>query len=367
MRALIALCLLLLLSGWACSDDDSPGDNKESGITLFDGSSCGPGNCGGCCTSSGACIVVSSTDNCGKSGGLCIKCKTGEACVNGVCMGSGSCDSTTCPTGCCEGGVCKPGTSTSACGTLGKTCTACQSTQVCSAGLCATAGSCGSSCTGCCSGTTCVAGTSTSACGTGGIACITCKTGETCSSGKCTGSSTCGSGTCSGCCQSGLCVSGTSTNACGTGGQTCTSCKTYQKCESGVCKIDQSSKWGITVVSATINQTKTDWDWFAYMEPDVFVELVIGTQKKASTTKDNTYTPTWNEELITATASEILTSGLKATVYDYDSITSNEVMGLCSISVTESALTSGSFYVTSCPDANGKKYVDKLSFKSVNK
>ncbi len=54
------------------------------------------------------------------------------------------CSSASCPTGCCSSsGRCETGTSSAACGQLGRACTACSISQSCSAGTCTTPGAAG--------------------------------------------------------------------------------------------------------------------------------------------------------------------------------------------------------------------------------
>jgi|APLak6261675434_1056106.scaffolds.fasta_scaffold00533_8 hypothetical protein len=57
---------------------------------------CGPSNCTGCCSASGACVVGSSTLDCGAAGAQCTQCALGSSCFLGQCSstqtggGSGS-------------------------------------------------------------------------------------------------------------------------------------------------------------------------------------------------------------------------------------------------------------------------------------
>ncbi|MDX2009236.1 MAG: hypothetical protein SFW67_03550 [Myxococcaceae bacterium] len=46
---------------------------------------CGPSNCRGCCSSSGACVEGTSNQQCGLGGEACLSCGTGRLCVAGVC------------------------------------------------------------------------------------------------------------------------------------------------------------------------------------------------------------------------------------------------------------------------------------------
>jgi hypothetical protein len=61
------------------------------------GSSCGPGNCAGCCDANSQCQVAAA-DHCGKNGLACSVCSAGQSCFLGTCQfngGNGSGNGTT--------------------------------------------------------------------------------------------------------------------------------------------------------------------------------------------------------------------------------------------------------------------------------
>ncbi len=93
---------------------------------------CGPSNCLGCCSSSGACVSGGSATQCGAGGLACVACGTGRTCASGTCQSPASCASTC--AGCCVNEVCMAGTAPDACGKSGATCVACSActNQVCS-------------------------------------------------------------------------------------------------------------------------------------------------------------------------------------------------------------------------------------------
>jgi hypothetical protein len=141
------------------------------------------GFCSGCCDPSHLCLSGITSSACGTGGEQCDVCVAGETCTSGDCVTTTTCGPGNCG-GCCSGNVCESGTSTSACGTGGETCQTCGGGQSCSGGDCVT--TCGpGNCGGCCSGNVCQSGTSTSACGTGGETCQTCGGGQSCSGGDC--------------------------------------------------------------------------------------------------------------------------------------------------------------------------------------
>ncbi len=409
-RSIMTACSLaaLLLLAAACSGDGDP-PGQDGGITLPDGSACTPSNCVGCCTTTGACIIVPSNTYCGSGGKACIPCKNTEICSQGQCIPAGKCSQASCPGGCCKGDTCMPGTGKEACGSSGIQCLQCSTTQkcgtnkscvcdssscsgccdaatqtcksgnssmacgkggnackmcdagqVCKEGGCTKGEKCSSSncSTGCCDGDTCMKGDTPSFCGTGGASCKTCQTGFKCQSGVCNDPSKCGPSSCaSGCCSQGQCLSGSSINACGTGGNVCQACKKSQLCTSGKCKLDPSSKWSITVVNADLDKSKS-WDTLINTEPDVYVQVGVGSNTGKTTVKNNTYAPYWNELVLTTTAGSLASYGLSLKVYDDDWPTGDQLMGSCKPSVPEKVLLSGAGYMQSC----GGKDVKKINF-----
>ncbi|PZR12280.1 MAG: hypothetical protein DI536_15360 [Archangium gephyra] len=147
-----------------------------SGTT--DGGACGPGNCAGCCSQSGACVLQQSANRCGTNGDRCEVCPGGNSCNAGVCTPCNGCiDSTT--------GACAIGTAVTACGTGANACQVCDAaTQACVNGACVSANCDATNCNGCCEGTTCVLPGMMSAvrCGQGanGLACVPCDVDQTC-------------------------------------------------------------------------------------------------------------------------------------------------------------------------------------------
>ncbi|MES1177064.1 MAG: hypothetical protein ABUL62_22270 [Myxococcales bacterium] len=121
---------------------------------------CTNGKCfnGSCCTgcwNGTTCFAGTEASACGKGGGTCSNCNTGNECVIGSCASDGTCTSMPAP----------PGTSCS------------NGTGKCQAGAC---------CTGCWDGTTCQLGTSNGVCGKGGIARAACTDTNPCTTDSCT-------------------------------------------------------------------------------------------------------------------------------------------------------------------------------------
>lgn len=159
--------------------------------------------------------------------------------------------------------------------------------------------------------------------------------------GTCVDSTLCGPDSCSGCCEGGTCKGGADSLACGSGGGPCQICAQVQMCQAGSCQLDPSSSWGVIFVGATIDQAKT-WDSTPFFtSPDPFVEVSVGQQTGNTTSQNDTYAPQWDELVFTTTADALLTWGMDLKVFDDDWPTSDELMGSCAVTVTESLLKSG--------------------------
>ena len=158
----------------------------------------------------------------------------------------------------------------------------------------------------------------------------------------------CGPANCKGCCQAGACLTMVSNAACGQGGQPCVACKKHENCQTGACKLDKSSQWGVTVVNAVINGGKK-WDNPPQIAPDPFVEITVATKKGKTSVKLNTLQPTWNEQVLVATANDLLIHGLNVKVFD-DDLTGDQLMGSCKAAVAESVLLGGAGMITCGPD-----------------
>src|SRR5581483_6086613 len=83
--------------------------------------SCGPSNCAGCCIDGAYCAVGTNNNACGQAGQACQQCSDTARCQSrpsggGHCGDGQSCGPLNCG-GCCTDGECVPGYSTSLCGT----------------------------------------------------------------------------------------------------------------------------------------------------------------------------------------------------------------------------------------------------------
>jgi len=318
---------------------------------------CGPASCKGCCDVSGTCVEGSATAACGYAGQGCTACQSGESCKAGQCIAA--CDPLGCPSGCCQGSECKPGTASDACGKGGLSCLICDGGKSCVSQQCV-AGACdASTCAdGCCQAGQCLPGNTKAACGKGAVACAPCVGTDDCVDKSCQAGA-CGPGSCAGCCEAGACQAGNTEAACGAGGQACTACPSGSSCTAGQCDVSPTSEWKVTVVSAEVLLATAGgkvWDPGAlpgFLEPDVFVELISGTQKGNSGTKDNTNTPLFNDLVITAKASELKQSVI-VKVWDEDPIPPDQLIGTCNVTFNGTDLLAGTFTVTDCGGIDAK-------------
>ncbi len=93
-------------------------------------------SCGGCFDPLGTCRAGNASDACGAAGGLCQVCGADQACESGACVYT-KCDADNCRFGCCMPDKrCETAVSSSACGTEGAPCEACEAVESCVAGLC---------------------------------------------------------------------------------------------------------------------------------------------------------------------------------------------------------------------------------------
>jgi len=193
-------------------------------------------------------------------------------------------------------------------------------------------------------GTTCMLGTNAQACGYGGVPCQTCQSTETCQMGVCISTSTCDAQSCAnGCCaSSGTCEAGNTDTACGTGGAACEACASDKVCSQGACITKGSGSYQVVLVSLKITDKWTVCGWNGlYPEAtcDPYVEITVGSTTKASSTKQDSHSPVWNEPLLVATEAEL--TG-KVTVFVKDEDTGpDETIGECYPNISSTDLAAG--------------------------
>lgn len=396
---ILLLCIALLLGG--CADDDPFFEDGGPGPCTVE-------NCSGCCLA-GACEPGDDPSACGSGGLACVACAGDDRCIEGQCLLEPSaCNAQSCPDGCCLEGKCLPGKVDEACGSGGQTCMACGSTSNCSdqrclcavdrcpgccdqgicragndANFCGTGGEactrcssddfCGdgeciplagcsaANCAGCCDGDTCRLGLADESCGKGGESCRPCTGDSLCSAGTCNDPSLCGPGNCRGCCDESACLIGTAETQCGRDGGLCTACTEAQVCNatSGACELDPTRTWGLTVISARIDTTK-EWDLVFATAPDPFVRVTIANFEGETRTEQDSYEPTWNEEIGTVAAGVLLALPLEIEVRDADAVGS-DLIGACQVTVDANVLLAGRGSVEGC-GADGHVLELKLGF-----
>lgn len=235
--------------GTACSNCGSDGRACNPATRVCGTTSCNAATCQGCCVGE-KCLPGTVPSACGASGGKCSSCATGQTCetgggAGGRCEGTSTCGPGNCDGCCTAAGQCVTGTDSSACGGKGVQCSSCGATQVCdvTARVCRNQVTCGpSNCAGCCVGNQCVDDPTPAACGTKGEACKTCGSTQLCGpAGTCVDGGECNPGECpSGCCVGSICAFGTQDTACGTDGDVCQNCASQGLiCDQRICQPKQ--------------------------------------------------------------------------------------------------------------------------------
>lgn len=344
--------------GAACKMCDG-NDQCSAGLCKAPAKACDVTNCpNGCCDAEGNCITTPDATKCGGGGDACTACGSSQECKDGKC----TCTTASC-SGCCDGDTCKTGNTKAECGKSGEACQACNDPQTCISGACGD-GCNASTCPGCCNGNQCNFGgaTDASACGIGGASCVACKSGESCANGTCNNPTACDATSCAtGCCAGGTCQLGTSTNACGKGGSNCQTCASYAFCSSAQkCEVKPTSVWQVTLHKIVLNQAETNWLDLTNA-PDPYLELTTGTQTKQSSTKTNTYTPLYNEPLLSAKASDLM-AAIKYVIWDDDTTSFDDKVVECDTKFTSAQLMAGIASLKSCPSDPQNKQVDDVVF-----
>ncbi len=320
---------------------------------------CTPASCPGGCCDKGVCVTPPTAQKCGKAGAACTSCSSSQACSDGKCV----CNAASCPDGCCFNNSCAPGTELGACGTGGAACQACTGNDVCANGICSAACSAATCTSGCCNGQSCNFGgaTDVTACGIGGAPCQACGSGQKCSSGTCNDPIACGPSSCkNGCCKAGVCESGTASDACGGGGETCVKCAAFEFCGAGqACHVKPTSTWKVTLQKIVLS-TDLTIGWDVGSAPDPYLVLSVGAQSKQSSVKDDTYTPLYNELLLTAAASD-LTAAVKMVIWDEDYGYDDQIAE-CDFKFSEYQLQKGQATIYGCPGDPQNSYVLSTTF-----
>lgn len=207
---------------------------------------CSASNCAsGCCDGAGACQRGSASTACGSLGSMCVACEAGATCSAGMCQrigdgsggGSGGAGGAGCADNQCRFNTVCVTQIASRCGRNGSACVDC---SLAGAACNVTTGQC-ESCSGCLDASdVCQPGTTAQACGSAGARCQSCPSTHTCSSSRlCVARATCDATSCpSGCCQLDTCVpfASQTDQQCGSQGAACGACTNGDFCDGqGLC------------------------------------------------------------------------------------------------------------------------------------
>ncbi len=123
------------------------------------------------------------------------------------------------------------------------------------------------------------------------------------------------------------------TDACG---RSCGSCSTGFVCNINRCDLDPVGLWTVTVVSGKIATTDADgaaWDALGGApDPRVCIGLNSSSSRPCTTAPSDTFTPSWNETLLTATAND-LRKGVTVSVDDVDVSANDPIVSASSLGV----------------------------------
>ena len=375
--------------GKTCDDHACSGcepDCKDKCVGAPDGcnGTCTTNSCTGCCDkTTNSCITAVTESACGKGGEECEVCKADFEGWSWKCdTAAGDCvqDEKTGPT--CQG---ETG------GTVA--CTDNNLDGKCWEEKC---------CTGCWDKTSsyCYTIFWNDLCGKGGVECADCAADDKfCDNGQCSelGPSGCANewGACTdiggldGRCINGQCCSGCYTfgdmwtdcttaptqDECGVDGDACKTCEWYERCEAdGTCKLDPSAEFDFRISEGQISADRV-WDsLIVWTPPDTEVRIVWDTSKGCLETEadtydictgedDDTFMPQWQYSAGLFTASALMTPFCLYVIdQDFDFCSTNtDLIGKCTVTLSESDLVSGTKLITNCPAPDdGKNYVLEL-------
>ena len=157
-------------------------------------------------------------------------------------------------------------------------------------------------------------------------------------------------------------MAGTSASSCGKSGTSCQACDAFEYCSSSSgCTVSALAKWDLVIKSASLSTSKS-WDDYTSTSrlPDVrirFPNLTLSGAAVETVTKWNDYAPEWNSSFGPFYTYQLDKAHI-VEIIDYDSATSSDVVGRCTLTITKSTLSLGSQTLYSCknPD-DGKDYL----------
>lgn len=160
------------------------------------------------------------------------------------------------------------------------------------------------------------------------------------------GGGSCGPANCDGCCAGDTCLPGNNAAACGLGGEQCVGCERNFYCSTQrQCEVEPSSLWDLVIESAVVPQNKPNgdtWDAVGGL-PDPFASITVGGQDYATSTKDDTLRPVWNE-VVRGVRWDVLEAGVDVVLWDED-VSDHDVIGVC----TDEGATTGPDGVVTAP------------------
>lgn len=130
----------------------------------------------------------------------------------------------------------------------------------------------------------------------------------------------------------------------GTPGNCATGCLRGYQCMSNACALNPSGLWQLTVTSgmiATQNQSGSAWDSFGGA-PDPIACLTINGSRSCTTSRADTFTPSWNMSVGPMTATALL-AGITAEILDEDVSINDTICAAGVVPVTQQNFLSGTW------------------------
>jgi len=156
---------------------------------------------------------------------------------------------------------------------------------------------------------------------------------------------------CNGCMSGPTCLAGNTVVDCGRGGGPCQSCQDFEACIGGACDLDPEQEWTLTAVDGSI--TDSDWDPLGNA-PDAYVIADMGNRSVGPVAWD-TLLPSWTYDLyLPSPTGSFLDQTLSLEIYDCDRVecpdhdASDETIGVCDHTISESDMRDGQFTVPGC-------------------
>jgi hypothetical protein len=112
-------------------------------------------------------------------------------------------------------------------------------------------------------------------------------------------------------------------------------------CDNGTCVRALARSYRVILVGANL-PPESQCGWLDSCDPFAVVTFATrGSERIVTPTANNTLSPTWNKELISASPSELTTSAIKVEIID-DDLAFDKRLGTCQVVATREEVIAGS-------------------------